>query len=242
MEQQGASRNLAGNGAGAVRPAGAFSGQHANGHGGHGSHGGHGGHGGNAGHGVIRPAPASVGMAHAGLDLAEEAEPIRRVAIASDHRGFEAKRRVLELLRERIGTTLDAVHDLGPEEGGHACDYPDFAIPVARRVAAGEVDVAGLLDGSGIGMGIAANKVAGVRAATCHDEITARIAREHNHCNVLCVGTDLVGERTLLRVSDTFLATPFAGGRHVRRVAKLLAHEAATFMPEMPRQARRMSS
>jgi ribose 5-phosphate isomerase B len=147
--------------------------------------------------------------------------PPRRVVIASDHRGFEAKQRLQPQL-EQLGFELI---DLGCHDADNACDYPDYAAPAAKMVAEREVDVAILLDGSGIGMGIVANKVPGVRAATCHDEFTARIAREHNHCNVLCVGTDLVSERALQRVVEIFLTTTFAAGRHVRRVAKLMAIE-----------------
>ncbi len=140
-----------------------------------------------------------------------------RLVLACDHRGFEGKHRLIPKLEDFNCQVID----LGCFDGLTACDYPDYAAPAARMVASGEADVAVLLDGSGIGMGIVANKICGVRAATCHDEFTARIAREHNHCNVLCVGTDLVGERALQRVVEIFLTTPFAGGRHVRRVAKL---------------------
>lgn len=178
--------------------------------------------------------------------LTAEASPrLRRVALASDHRGYAAKMRLIERL-SGVGCDvegLEAVDDFGCDDGSRGCDYPDYAIPVARLVASGEYDAAILLDGSGIGMGIAANKVPGIRAATCHDEITARIAREHNHCNVLCVGTDLVGERTLFRVAETFLVTPFTGGRHVRRVAKLAEHEDSVFATvEDAQTARRLSS
>jgi ribose 5-phosphate isomerase B len=147
---------------------------------------------------------------------AEESGLIRRLVIACDHRGHAAKQQLLPKLQ----TLVDELED-GGCNAERACDYSDYAVPCARRVARGEADAAILLDGSGIGMGIAANKVRGIRAATCHDEITARVAREHNHCNVLCVGTDLVGERTLLRIVETFLQTRYSGGRHVRRVAKL---------------------
>ncbi len=141
----------------------------------------------------------------------------RRLVIACDHRGWHAKHRLLPRLRA-LGWE---VRDLGCDDADTACDYPDFAAPASQLVADGEADVAVLLDASGIGMGIVANKVRGVRAATCHDEFTARIAREHNHCNVLCVGTDLVGDRALNRIVELFLDTKFVGGRHVRRVAKL---------------------
>jgi len=108
-----------------------------------------------------------------------------------------------------------------------ACDYPDYAGPVAKAVASGEYEVGILLDGSGIGMSIAANKGCGIRAALVHDEVTARLARESNHCNVLCIGTDLLSEDQLRTIVGIFLNSSFAGGRHVRRVAKIGQLEAA---------------
>jgi ribose 5-phosphate isomerase B len=100
-------------------------------------------------------------------------------------------------------------------------DYPDYAAPAARAVAANQADAGILMDGSGIGMSIAANTIAGVRAALAHDEVTARRAREHNHCNVLCLGTDLLGEEHIRQIVEIFLSTGFGDGRHVRRVEKL---------------------
>lgn len=143
-----------------------------------------------------------------------------RVAIANDHRGYEAKRRLLPLLK-RLGH--EAV-DYGCE-GTASVDYPDYAAPVARSVAKGSAEVGILMDGSGIGMSVAANKFCGVRAALVHDEITARRAREHNHCNVLCLGTDLLSEDQIRQIVEIFLATEFTNGRHVRRVEKLKAIE-----------------
>ena len=163
---------------------------------------------------------------------------LRRIIVASDHRGYAAKCRLLDRLRSELPN--HEVVDFGCNDGSRACDYPDYAIPAATLVASGEYDAAILLDGSGIGMGIAANKVRGIRAATCHDEITARIAREHNHCNALCVGVDLVGEKTLFRVVKTFLDTAFSGGRHVRRVAKLCAHEDESFAAESEQQQQQL--
>ena len=149
-----------------------------------------------------------------------------RLVLASDHRGFDAKSRLLHSLKH-----FDCeIIDIGCEEGVN-CDYPDYAAPAARMVACGDADVAVLLDGSGIGMGIVANKIRGVRAAIAHDEITARIAREYNHCNVLCVGTDLVSEKALSRIIEVFLTSRFAEGRHVRRVAKISAIEDAEREP-----------
>jgi ribose 5-phosphate isomerase B len=106
-------------------------------------------------------------------------------------------------------------------EGQSACDYPDFAIPAARAVASGQCEAGILMDGSGIGMSVAANKVRGVRAALVHDEVTARRAREHNHCNVLCLGTDLLSEDQIRNIVQIFLTTAFGDGRHIRRIQKL---------------------
>ena len=155
----------------------------------------------------------------------EERERLRLV-IASDHRGYGAK----TLLAVHLSRFECELIDLGCDGSGN-CDYPDYAAPAARMVAVGEADAAVLLDGSGIGMGIVANKIRGIRAATAHDEITARIAREHNHCNVLCVGTDLVSEKALARIVEIFLTTPFSEGRHIRRVAKIAEIEELESMP-----------
>ena len=143
-----------------------------------------------------------------------------KVAIANDHRGFEAKRRLVPVLK-RLGHEIE---DFGCE-GMAAVDYPDYAAPVARAVAGGKADVGILMDGSGIGMSVAANKFCGVRAALVHDEITARRSREHNHCNVLCLGTDLLSEDQIRQIVEIFLSTTFTNGRHVRRIEKLKAIE-----------------
>jgi ribose 5-phosphate isomerase B len=139
-----------------------------------------------------------------------------KIAIACDHRGFEAKRRLLPTIK-KLG---HEVHDFGCD-GSTSVDYPDYALPVSQRVAASAFDVGILLDGSGIGMSIVANKVPGVRAALVHDEVTARRSREHNHCNVLCLGTDLLSEDQIRKIVEIFLSTPFGNGRHCRRVEKI---------------------
>lgn len=143
-----------------------------------------------------------------------------KVAIANDHRGYEAKRRIIPVLK-RLGHDVE---DFGCESAT-AVDYPDYAGPVARAVACGSADVGILMDGSGIGMSITANKFLGVRAALAHDEVTARRAREHNHCNVLCLGTDLLSEELIRQIVEIFLSTGFADGRHTRRIEKLRAIE-----------------
>lgn len=139
-----------------------------------------------------------------------------KIAIASDHRGYEAKRRLMPEIQRQAHEILDFGCD-----GPGACDYPDFAAVVARAVAAGEAEAGILLDGSGIGMTVAANKVCGVRAALAHDEVTARRSREHNHCNVLCIASDLLSEEQVKKIVNAFLSTGFGSGRHERRIRKI---------------------
>ena len=143
-----------------------------------------------------------------------------RIAIASDHRGFEAKKRLLPVLN-RLG---HEVRDFGCESTA-SCDYVDLAAPAARAVARGEADVGILLEGSGIGMSITANKIKGIRAALIHDEVTARRAREHHHCNVLCIGTELLSEDHIRSIVEIFLSATFQDGRHAARVAKVMEIE-----------------
>jgi ribose 5-phosphate isomerase B len=142
------------------------------------------------------------------------------IAIACDHRGFEAKKKLIPFLK-KLG---HEVKDFGCE-GTAAVDYPDFAIPAAKAVADGTHHLGILLDGSGIGMSVAGNKVQDIRAGLVHDEITAHRAREHNHCNVLCLGTDLLSEHQIGKIVEIFLTTPWGEGRHTRRVEKLRDYE-----------------
>ena len=144
-----------------------------------------------------------------------------RIAIGSDHRGVAARRRLAGLL-ERMG---HEVIDCG-SDGDQAVDYPDIAADVARRVSGSTVDRGILLCCTGVGMAIAANKLPGVRAATCHDEVTAEMSRRHNDLNVLCLSAELIGPEVQDKIIRTWLATPFEGGRHARRVAKIAALEA----------------
>lgn len=148
-----------------------------------------------------------------------------KIAVGCDHRGYEGKRTLVPLLRK----WGHEVRDFGCE-GITACDYPDYAGAVAHAVASGEYQIGILLDGSGIGMSVAANKVHGIRAALVHDEVTARLAREHNHCNTLCIGTDLLSHDLMRRIVEIFLTSNFAEGRHSRRIAKIvqLENEGAT--------------
>jgi ribose 5-phosphate isomerase B len=143
-----------------------------------------------------------------------------KIAVACDHRGYDAKKKLIPLLK-KLG---HEVEDFGCDSMA-AVDYPDFAIPVARAVAKGTHELGILLDGSGIGMSVAANKVRGVRAGLVHDEVTARRAREHNHCNVLCLGTDLLSEDQIRQIVEIFLTTSYGDGRHIRRIEKLKGFE-----------------
>jgi ribose 5-phosphate isomerase B len=139
-----------------------------------------------------------------------------KIAIASDHRGYEMKRKLIPALRQKG----HVVEDFGCESTA-SCDYPDFAVPAGRSVVEGRNDVGIFLDGVGIGMSIAANKIKGIRAALVHDEVTARRSREHNHCNVLCLGTDLLSDPQINMIVEIFLDTGFADGRHNRRLEKI---------------------
>jgi ribose 5-phosphate isomerase B len=145
-----------------------------------------------------------------------------KIAIGSDHRGFEVKRRIVTLL-QRLN---HEVVDMGTNSG-ESVDYPDFAIPVAQAVSEKRVDRGILICGTSIGMCIAANKVPGVRAAPCHDSITAEMSRRHNDANVLCLSADLLGGELVDRMVRIWLETEFEGGRHARRVEKITRFEAS---------------
>lgn len=139
-----------------------------------------------------------------------------RIAVGSDHRGIDLRRKILSLLARLGQETID----VGTDETGPV-DYPDVAAAVATRVSRGEVDRGILICGSGLGMCIAANKFPGVRAAPCHDDLTAEMSRRHNDLNVLCLSGDILGERLVDRLVGIWLNTEFEGGRHSRRVRKI---------------------
>ncbi len=143
-----------------------------------------------------------------------------RVAVGSDHRGFEVKQRILLLLSK----WQHEAQDYGTNSKDSA-DYPDFALSVADAVSRGTADRGILICGTGIGMCIAANKVAGIRAAPCHDVITAEMSRRHNDANVLCLSADLLGEELIERMLQIWLTTEFEEGRHARRVNKIKDYE-----------------
>lgn len=137
-----------------------------------------------------------------------------RIAIGADHGGFELKRSLIAKLAE----AGYEVHDVGTDSA-EACDYPDFAHAVARQVAKGSCGAGIMIDGAGIGSAMTANKVPGVRAAACYDLSTARNSREHNRANVLTLGAGLTGPALAWQIVQEWLATPWGGDRHLRRVA-----------------------
>ena len=139
-----------------------------------------------------------------------------RIAVGSDHRGHAIRGKLIELLR-KLGHEVEDHGGNSPEP----CDYPDVSALVARRVSRGEVDRGILICGTGLGTCIAANKFPGVRAAPCHDDLTAEMSRRHNDLNVLCLSADLLGQRLIDRMVEIWLNTPFEGGRHSRRVEKI---------------------
>lgn len=144
-----------------------------------------------------------------------------KVFIACDHAGFALKRAILE----HLGEAGAEVEDLGTHSEA-SVDYPDFAHLLAEKVAATPDSRGILICATGIGMSIAANRHPGVRAALCHDAYTAEMARRHNNANVLCLGGRVTGEAVARQMVHIFLATPFDGGRHARRVAKLEVQDA----------------
>ena len=140
-----------------------------------------------------------------------------RVAIANDHTGVALK----QALMGEIAAAGFEVINLGTDDAVNAVDYPDFGRSLAERIAAGEVKFGIAICGSGIGISIAANRVAGVRAALCHSGREAELARQHNDANILALGARLIGVEEAKECVRRFLATEFEGGRHAARVKKL---------------------
>ncbi len=140
----------------------------------------------------------------------------RKAAIGCDHTGFKVKVLISKILTDRKYDVIDmGTHD------ENSCDYPDFALAVALKVKEKSADFGILIDATGIPSAIAANKVKGIRAATCYNEFSARSAREHNNANILVVGAKALGEQTILSILEAWLNTNFGGGRHQRRLDKI---------------------
>jgi ribose 5-phosphate isomerase B len=139
-----------------------------------------------------------------------------KIAVASDHRGIKAVEQIKAIIAQLDHDCLD----FSPT-GDRPVDYPDLAYLAAQAVSNNEAERAILVCGTGIGMSISANKVKGVRAALCFDELNAQISRQHNDANVLCLSGDLLGSSALRKIVETWLTTDFVGGRHQRRVDKI---------------------
>lgn len=143
-----------------------------------------------------------------------------KVVVGSDHRGLEIKQIVRDIIKQLGHECIDVgTNDNNP------VDYPDIAYEAATAVSEKKADRAILACATGLGMSIAANKVKGIRAALCHDELCARISRDHNDANVLCIAGDQIGEVMIRKMVETWLETEFSGGRHKRRVKKITAIE-----------------
>ncbi|WP_214826095.1 ribose 5-phosphate isomerase B [Exiguobacterium algae] len=143
-----------------------------------------------------------------------------KIAIGADHGGFNLKKEIVTLLEE-LGHEYK---DFGTHSAD-SIDYPDVAIPVAEAVAAGEFDRGILICGTGIGIGIAANKVKGIRAALVHDSFSAKATRQHNDSNIMTMGERVIGPGLAVDLVATWLETDFEGGRHSNRVDKMSAYE-----------------
>ena len=150
-----------------------------------------------------------------------------RIAVASDHAGVALKQTIAEHLKDRGFEIID----LGCDGTEGAVDYPDYGAAIGREVAHGDADLGVAVCGTGVGISIAANKIAGIRAAHAGDATTARLAREHNHANVLCLGARTVGLAVALDAVDAWLDAVPALGRHLQRLDKLAALDDLNTIP-----------
>ena len=155
-----------------------------------------------------------------GPDPKNTKDNVLRVALGSDHGGFEAK----EVLKNYLKTLGFHVYDVGTDST-ESVDYPDFAVKVARKVSVGECERGIMIDGAGIGSAMVCNKVRGIRAALCYDLKTIKNSREHNNANVLTLGGPLHSPDELCEMVRVWLETRFAGGRHWPRINKMMAVE-----------------
>lgn len=143
-----------------------------------------------------------------------------KIALGADHRGTQA----VKMLADRLRSAGHEVILMG-SISGEPCDYPESAYLVGNAIANNEVERGILICGTGLGMAMAANKIKGVRAVTAHDELTAEMGRGHNNANIMCLSADLLGQKIIEKIVDVFIATPFEGGRHDRRLKKVAAIE-----------------
>lgn len=156
----------------------------------------------------------------AGTQNLSKTKRLNKVVIGSDHSGFKIKNILSKILNQKnIG-----IIDVGTYDE-KSCDYPDFAYAVARKVQLKEADFGILIDATGIPSAITANKLKGIRAATCYNEFSARSAREHNDANIIVIGAKSIGEETIKSILEVWLTTRFGGGRHQKRLDKISAIE-----------------
>lgn len=142
---------------------------------------------------------------------------IKKIFIASDHAGFNAK----QIVKKTLNQMNFEVMDLGTNDSQKSVDYPDFAYALSKEVAKDEKNYGILICGTGIGISIAANRNPKIRCALCHDTLTAKLAREHNDANVLAFGGRILGSAEIESIIKIFFNTEFSGGRHARRIAEL---------------------
>jgi len=154
-----------------------------------------------------------------------------RIAVGSDHAGYALK----SFLAGHLATSGHEILDLGTDTADVSVDYPLYGHSVAEAVAAGRADRGLCVCGTGIGIGIAANKVPGIRAAVVHDSTTARLARQHNDANVVCLGERTTGPSEAIDAVDTFFSTEFEGGRHQRRIDQISGYDAGPGAGTAPR-------
>ena len=140
----------------------------------------------------------------------------RKIVVGCDHAAYDLKLKVVEYIEDKGFEVVDVGTD-----SKESCDYPVFADALCKKIQSGDCELGVLICGTGIGMSIAANKHAGIRAACCSDVYSARLTREHNDANVLCFGARVVGEGTAFDLVDAFVDTEYVGGKHARRVAML---------------------
>lgn len=144
-------------------------------------------------------------------------KPVKNIVVLGcDHTGYTVKNLLTKILVEKGFS----IQDVGTFDEA-SCDYPDFAFAVAKKVKSGEADFGILIDATGIPSAITANKIKGIRAATCYNEFTAKSAREHNNANILVIGAKALGEETIKSILEVWLNTNFGGGRHQRRLDKI---------------------
>ena len=139
-----------------------------------------------------------------------------RIAVGSDHRGYSVRNHIIEFLTQLGHEVIDVGTDTAD-----TVDYSDIAAKAAKEVVSGRAEMGILVCGTGLGMSITANKFAGIRAAPCHDALTAEMSRRHNDLNMLCLSADLLGEKLIDRMVKLWINTPFDGGRHTRRIEQI---------------------